>query len=110
MNRLIDTIVNEWSSKIDSGIIDLKNEEHKLYLLQVLNENIETPIVIDELMRALYDNKWEKIIEDTIGMHVRSEIWNWRNFENHKEYIYRLEWQGISLKNNLTTKWAFDVI
>lgn len=57
MNRLIDTIVNEWSSKIDSGIIDLKNEEHKLYLLQVLNENIETPIVIDELMRALYDNK-----------------------------------------------------
>lgn len=57
MGNLVDTIVKEWSNKIDSGIIDIKNEEHKMYLLQVLNEKIENPIVIDELMRTLYDNK-----------------------------------------------------
>lgn len=57
MMVLIDNIADEWSKKIDSGIIDLKNEEHKLYLLQVLNEKIENPFVIDEIMGALYNNK-----------------------------------------------------
>lgn len=57
MVNLVDTIVKEWSNKIDSGIIDIQNEEHKMHLLQVLNEKIENPIVIDELMRTLYDNK-----------------------------------------------------
>lgn len=57
MANLIDIIAEEWSKKIDSGIIDLKNEQHKMYLLQVLNEKIENPIVIDELIRTLYDNK-----------------------------------------------------
>lgn len=57
MANLIDIIAEEWSKKIDSGIIDLKNEQHKIYLLQVLNEKIENPIVIDELIRTLYDNK-----------------------------------------------------
>lgn len=57
MANLIDIIAEEWSKKIDSGIIDLKSEQHKMYLLQVLNEKIENPIVIDELIRTLYDNK-----------------------------------------------------
>lgn len=57
MANLIDIIAEEWSKKIDSGIIDLKSEQHKMYLLQVLNEKIESPIVIDELIRTLYDNK-----------------------------------------------------
>lgn len=57
MANLIDIITEEWSEKIDSGIIDLKSEQHKMYLLQVLNEKIENPNVIDEIVRTLYDNK-----------------------------------------------------
>lgn len=57
MANLIDIIAEEWSKKIDSGIIDLKSEQHKMYLLQVLNEKIENPNVIDEIVRTLYDNK-----------------------------------------------------
>jgi hypothetical protein len=57
MQNLIDTIVMEWSNKIPSGIIDLQNEEHKLILLQVLNEYVKNTDVIEHVMETIYSNK-----------------------------------------------------
>ena len=56
MSNLIDEIVQEWSKRIPSGIIDLKNEEHKFQLLQVLNEKISNDNVVVEILRNIYDN------------------------------------------------------
>lgn len=56
MSNLIDEIVQEWSKRIPSGIIDLKNEEHKFQLLQVLNEKISDNNVVVEILRNIYDN------------------------------------------------------
>lgn len=56
MLNLIDEIVQEWSKRIPSGIIDLKNEEHKFQLLQVLNEKISDNNVVVEILRNIYDN------------------------------------------------------
>lgn len=56
MSNLIDEIIQEWSKRIPSGIIDLKNEEHKFQLLQVLNEKISNDNVVVEILRNIYDN------------------------------------------------------
>lgn len=56
MIDIIDEIANEWSKRIPSGIIDLKNEEHKFQLLQVLNEKISNQLVVEEILRNIYDN------------------------------------------------------
>lgn len=56
MLNLIDEIVQEWSKRIPSGIIDLKNEEHKFQLLQVLNEKISDNNVVVGILRNIYDN------------------------------------------------------
>lgn len=56
MIDIIDEIANEWSKRIPSGIIDLKNEEHKFQLLQVLNEKISDNNVVVEILRNIYDN------------------------------------------------------
>jgi len=57
MADMIDEIVQEWSKRIPSGIIDLTNEEHKFQLLQVLNEKISNQMVVEEILRNIYDNK-----------------------------------------------------
>jgi hypothetical protein len=57
MTNIIDEIVNEWSKRIPSGIIDLMNEEHKFQLLQVLNENIKNDKIVAEIIKNIYDNK-----------------------------------------------------
>jgi hypothetical protein len=57
MTNIVNKIVQEWSKRIPSGIIDLKNEEHKFQLLQVLNEQIENHKVVEEILRNIYDNK-----------------------------------------------------
>lgn len=57
MKELIDKIVEEWSNRIPSGIIDLKNEEHKYHLMSVLNEIINDDVLVEEVMRNIYDNK-----------------------------------------------------
>lgn len=57
MTNMIDEIVNEWSKRIPSGIIDLTNEEHKFQLLQVLNEQIKNDKVVAEILKNIYDNK-----------------------------------------------------
>jgi len=56
MLNLIHKIVQEWSNRIPSGIIDLKNEEHKFQLLQVLNEQVKDHMVVEEILRNIYDN------------------------------------------------------
>jgi hypothetical protein len=57
MKTIIEKIAEEWSKKIDSGIIDLKSESHKTLLLQTLHEHIQNDFVIDEIMRKIYDNE-----------------------------------------------------
>jgi len=57
METVINTIVEEWSRKIDSGIIDLKSESHKSLLLQTLHEHIQNDFLIEEIMRKIYDNE-----------------------------------------------------
>lgn len=56
MSNLIDEISKEWSNRIPSGIIDLKNEDHKLELLQVLNTKIQNDKVVGEIIKNIYDN------------------------------------------------------
>jgi hypothetical protein len=57
MKTIIETIAEEWSKKIESGIIDLKNDSHKSLLLQTLHEHIQNDFVIEEIMRKIYDNE-----------------------------------------------------
>lgn len=56
MKTLIDDIIHSWSNRIPSGIIDLKNEEHKFELLQVLTEKLGSGEVVQEIMRNIYNN------------------------------------------------------
>lgn len=56
MVNLVDEISKEWSNRIPSGIIDLKNEEHKFELLQVLNTKIQNDRIVGEIMKNIYDN------------------------------------------------------
>lgn len=57
MKNIIDNIVEEWSKRIPSGIIDLNNEDHKYHLVSVMNEIINDDKLIDEVIQNIYDNK-----------------------------------------------------
>lgn len=50
MNEVINELVTEWSKRIPSGIIDIKNEEQMFILLQVMNEYIGDSWLISEWM------------------------------------------------------------
>lgn len=57
---MLDSIINEWSKRIPSGIIDLKNEEHLYHLLQVLNEQIEDSTVVGQIMNNIREQTRER--------------------------------------------------
>jgi hypothetical protein len=50
MIDVIEEIVNEWSKKIPSGIIDLENESHIYELLEVLNIKIDNQQIVKAVM------------------------------------------------------------
>lgn len=57
---MIDSIIQEWSSRIPSGIIDMNNEEHLYHLLQVLNEKISDSAVVSEVMESIREQTRER--------------------------------------------------
>lgn len=57
MQQILDNIIQAWSNKVPSGIIDLTNEEHKYHLISVLNETINDDIIVEEIIKNIYDNK-----------------------------------------------------
>jgi len=59
MIELIETIVNDWSKTIPSGVIDTKNDEHLYSLLEALNKNIDNP----KIVRAVMENIREQMRE-----------------------------------------------
>lgn len=58
-NVSIDSITNEWSNRIPSGIIDLKNEDHIYALSQVLSNKIEDPKVISGIIENIREQTRE---------------------------------------------------
>lgn len=58
-NISIDSITNEWSNRIPSGIIDLKNEDHIYALSQVLSNKIEDPKVISGIIENIREQTRE---------------------------------------------------
>lgn len=48
MNVVIEEIVKEWSKRIPSGIIDLKNEDHLKELSYVMYEYLGDSDIISE--------------------------------------------------------------
>jgi len=58
--KIIEDILEEWSKKIPSGIIDLKNEEHLYALLGILNEKIDNPVVVREVMEHIREQMRER--------------------------------------------------
>lgn len=57
---MIDSIMEEWSKRIPSGIIDMTNEEHLYQLLQVLNEKIEDSAVVGQIMNSIREQTRER--------------------------------------------------
>lgn len=57
METIINEIVNNWSKRIPSGIVDLQNEDHKYQLLGVLNEMFGESQIVEEILRNIYDNQ-----------------------------------------------------
>ena len=58
-NISIDSISNEWSNRIPSGIIDLKNEDHIYALSQVLSGVIDNPKVISGIIENIREQTRE---------------------------------------------------
>lgn len=56
---MIESIVNEWSKNIPSGIVDLKNETHLYELLKVLNEKIDDQRVVNAVMENIREQMRE---------------------------------------------------
>jgi|688.fasta_scaffold00851_61 hypothetical protein len=56
MNEVINELVSEWSNRIPSGIIDMKNEEQLFILLQVMNEYIGDRWLVSEWMDNIKNN------------------------------------------------------
>ena len=48
MNEVIEEIVNEWSRRIPSGIIDMQNQNHLEELFRVMEEYIGDPQIVKE--------------------------------------------------------------
>jgi len=59
MLHLIESIVDEWSKNIPSGIIDMEKEEHLYELLQILGQKIDNP----QIVRAVMENIREQMRE-----------------------------------------------
>lgn len=57
---MIDSIMQEWSKRIPSGIIDMTNEDHLYQLLQVLNEQIEDSTVVGQIMNNIREQMRER--------------------------------------------------
>lgn len=57
---MIDSIIEEWSKRIPSGIIDVTNEDHLYHLLQILNENIEDSEVVGQVMKNIREQMRER--------------------------------------------------
>ncbi len=57
---MIDSILEEWSKRIPSGIIDMTNEDHLYHLLQVLNERIEDSTVVGQIMNNIREQTRER--------------------------------------------------
>lgn len=58
--KIIEDILNELSKKIPSGIVDFKNEEHLYALLGILNEKIDNPVVVREVMENIREQMRER--------------------------------------------------
>jgi len=56
---MIESIVNEWSKNIPSGIVDVKNETHLYELLKVLNEKIDDQRVVNAVMENIREQMRE---------------------------------------------------
>lgn len=56
MQEVIGEIAEEWSRRIPSGIIDVKNESHVDKLIGILNEYIGDQEVIREWIRNIVNN------------------------------------------------------
>ena len=56
MEEVVEEIVNEWSKRIPSGIIDLKNESHINTLFGVMNEYIGEQDIITEWIGNIDNN------------------------------------------------------
>lgn len=48
MNEVIEEIVNEWSKRIPSGIVDMKNENHLQELFRVMEDYIGDSQIVEE--------------------------------------------------------------
>lgn len=57
---MIDSIIEEWSKRIPSGIIDTTNEDHLYQLLQVLNEQIQDSAVVGQIMNNIREQMRER--------------------------------------------------
>jgi len=57
---MIDSILEEWSKRIPSGIIDMTNEDHLYHLLQVLNERFEDSAVVGQIMNNIREQTRER--------------------------------------------------
>jgi Txe/YoeB family toxin of Txe-Axe toxin-antitoxin module len=57
MNPVINDIANEWSRRIPSGIIDLKNEQHIAVVHEIMQESIGDKEVINSWINNLIDNE-----------------------------------------------------
>jgi hypothetical protein len=56
MNEVLEEIVNEWSKRIPSGIIDLKNESHIDILSGVMTEYIGDQEIVSEWIGNIINN------------------------------------------------------
>jgi hypothetical protein len=56
---MIESIVNEWSKNIPSGIVDVKNETHLYELLKVLDEKIDDKRVVNAVMENIREQMRE---------------------------------------------------
>jgi len=57
---MIDSIMQEWTKRIPSGIIDMTNEDHLYQLLQILNEQIEDSVVVGQIMNNIREQTRER--------------------------------------------------
>lgn len=56
----IELIINEWSKKIPSGIIDYKNENHLYELEKILNDKIDDPQITKSIMENIKEQTRER--------------------------------------------------
>jgi RNA binding exosome subunit len=56
---MIESIVNEWSKNIPSGIVDVKKETHLYELLKVLDEKIDNKRVVNAVMENIREQMRE---------------------------------------------------